>query len=171
MQHVNRVRELRNVYHSKRPGLIPNPDLPHTRSHADKGFPVVRIPTTLNHENLVARARTRLLGKGGQVLLGATDKPNGLHGMKLYVYSYVRACGLRIATDGFDLRHTWASWHVQRGTPLYVVQKMGAWESEGMVRRYAHLAPSHLRQHAEVLTEVLNGTITAQPGNEKGASA
>jgi hypothetical protein len=48
---------------------------------------------------------------------------------------------------------------------------MGAWESEGMVRRYAHLAPAHLRQHAEVLTEVLNGTITAQPGNEKGASA
>ena len=69
-----------------------------------------------------------------------------------------------------DLRHTWASWHVQRGTPLYVVQEMGAWESEGMVRRYAHLAPAHLRQHAEVLTEVLNGTITAQSGNEKGAS-
>ncbi len=67
-----------------------------------------------------------------------------------------------------DLRHTWASWHVQRGTPLYVVQEMGAWESEGMVRRYAHLAPAHLRQHAEVLTEVLNDTITAQASNEKG---
>jgi hypothetical protein len=37
-----------------------------------------------------------------------------------------------------------------------------------MVRRYAHLAPAHLRQHAEVLTEVLNDTNTAQASNEKG---
>jgi len=69
-----------------------------------------------------------------------------------------------------DLRHTWASWRVQRSTRLNVVQEMGAWESERMVRRYAHLAPAHLRQHAEVLTEVLNDTITALFSNEQEAS-
>lgn len=57
-----------------------------------------------------------------------------------------------------DLRHTWASWLVQHGTPLYVVQEMGAWESSEMVRRYAHLAPAHLAKHAEVVAGILNGT-------------
>ena len=43
-----------------------------------------------------------------------------------------------------DLRHTWASWHVQAGTPIYELQQLGGWESAEMVRRYAHLAPEHL---------------------------
>ena len=38
-----------------------------------------------------------------------------------------------------DLRHTWASWHVQNGTPLFALQELGGWESAEMVRRYAHL--------------------------------
>jgi integrase len=45
-----------------------------------------------------------------------------------------------------DLRHTWASWHVQRGTPLHVLQELGGWQSAEMVRRYAHLAPEHLAE-------------------------
>lgn len=42
-----------------------------------------------------------------------------------------------------DLRHTWASWLIQSGVPLSVLQEMGGWESIEMVRRYAHLAPNH----------------------------
>ena len=45
-----------------------------------------------------------------------------------------------------DLRHTWASWHVQRGTPLHILQELGGWQSAEMVRRYAHLAPEHLAE-------------------------
>lgn len=47
-----------------------------------------------------------------------------------------------------DLRHTWASWHVQAGTPLLVLKELGGWSSLSMVERYAHLAPSHLAQHS-----------------------
>ena len=43
-----------------------------------------------------------------------------------------------------ELRHTWASWHVQAGTPLYVLQELGGWESVEMVRKYAHLSTAHL---------------------------
>jgi integrase len=44
-----------------------------------------------------------------------------------------------------DLRHTWASWHVQNGTPLHVLQELGGWSSFRMVQRYAHLSSEHLR--------------------------
>ncbi len=47
-----------------------------------------------------------------------------------------------------DLRHTWASWHAQAGTPFNALQEMGGWESAEMVRRYAHLAAEHLLEHA-----------------------
>jgi integrase len=53
-----------------------------------------------------------------------------------------------------DLRHTWASWHVQSGTPLYALQEMGGWESPEMVRRYAHLAADHLSPFAERLAQL-----------------
>lgn len=43
-----------------------------------------------------------------------------------------------------DLRHTWASWHVQNGTPIFALQELGGWVTEKMVRRYAHLAADHL---------------------------
>jgi integrase len=47
-----------------------------------------------------------------------------------------------------DLRHTWASWHVQNGTPLDRLQKLGGWEGIEMVLKYSHLAPEHLEQFA-----------------------
>ncbi|MFD1806159.1 tyrosine-type recombinase/integrase [Pasteurella oralis] len=51
-----------------------------------------------------------------------------------------------------DLRHTWASWHVQNGTPLMVLKELGGWESIEMVKRYAHLNATHLLQYANVGT-------------------
>jgi integrase len=48
-----------------------------------------------------------------------------------------------------DLRHTFASWHVQRGTPLYALKELGGWQTLEMVNRYAHLAPQHLKAYAE----------------------
>lgn len=50
-----------------------------------------------------------------------------------------------------DLRHTWASWHMQGGTPLFALQELGGWESAEMVRKYAHLAADHLAPWADRL--------------------
>jgi len=55
-----------------------------------------------------------------------------------------------------DLRHTWASWHVQAGTPLYTLKNLGGWETLEMVNKYAHLNAEHLLKFAD------NVTFTAQ---------
>lgn len=48
-----------------------------------------------------------------------------------------------------DLRHTWASWHVQNGTSLQELQQLGGWSEYEMVLRYAHLSSDHLKTAAE----------------------
>lgn len=50
-----------------------------------------------------------------------------------------------------DLRHTWASWHIQQGTPLHVLQELGGWAGPEMVQRYAHLSADHLKVYADQL--------------------
>lgn len=62
-----------------------------------------------------------------------------------------------------DLRHTWASWHVQNGTPLAVLQELGGWRSISMVQKYAHLGESHLAQWAGNIGIV--GTTPVQVAN------
>lgn len=47
-----------------------------------------------------------------------------------------------------DLRHVWACWHVQGGTPLFALQELAGWETEKMVRRYAHLSAEHVAAYA-----------------------
>ncbi|GAA0495926.1 site-specific integrase [Pigmentiphaga daeguensis] len=72
---------------------------------------------------------------------------------------FARACkAAKIEDFHFhDLRHTWASWHVQRGTPLMVLKELGGRERIEMVQKYAHLATSHLAAHAENVKFWSNG--------------
>lgn len=58
-----------------------------------------------------------------------------------------------------DLRHTWATWQRQAGTPTHELQQLGGWRTGAMVERYAHLAPDSLAQAASRLDAVLVATI------------
>lgn len=74
-----------------------------------------------------------------------------------------------------DLRHTWASWHVQAGTPLHVLQELGGWESVEMVRRYAHLSSEHLAGYVDRLSalrvvEMDQESYDSATANKKGLS-
>lgn len=54
-----------------------------------------------------------------------------------------------------DLRHTFASWVVQRGGTLPELKDLLGHSSLQMVMRYAHLAPEHLRSAVSRLDEAL----------------
>lgn len=65
--------------------------------------------------------------------------------------SFMAACiraGLGKFTDegyvGFTwhgLRHTWATWQAQNGTPLEVIKDLGGWTDMRMLENYAHHVP------------------------------
>lgn len=82
---------------------------------------------------------------------------------QVYVFTYqgrnVNGCNnhawkkalIRAGIENFrwhDLRHTWASWHIQNGTPLHILQELGGWSCYEMVQRYAHLSPGQLFEYA-----------------------
>ena len=65
-----------------------------------------------------------------------------------------------------DLRHTWASWHIQNGTSLYELQKLGGWKTMQCVMRYAHLANNQLKSTAEnVCIPLLSAANDAEAGS------
>lgn len=66
------------------------------------------------------------------------------------ILTWRRACEKADIQDfrWHDLRHTWASWHVQAGTRLQTLMELGGWSSYEMVLRYAHLAGEHLHAAA-----------------------
>lgn len=77
----------------------------------------------------------------------------------------------KIGRPGFrfhDLRHTWASWHVQAGTPLHALQKLGGWSSYEMVLRYAHLDGHSLAGYAENVVSAWNKIGPGENGDKNG---
>jgi integrase len=83
------------------------------------------------HKRIVFPYQGRAMARQGEATWEAACKAAGLKNFRWH-----------------DLRHTWASWHVQAGTPLAVLQELGGWRSYAMVLRYSHLAPSHVAAYA-----------------------
>lgn len=110
------------------------------QAKAGKGIPVPLSADAVN----VLRSQ---FGKHPEFVFTYHGKPIQQIGTKAWRNALTRA-GIQ-DFRWHDLRHTWASWHVQSGTPLYAVQELGGWASADMVRRYAHLSAEHLASHAQ----------------------
>ena len=71
-----------------------------------------------------------------------------------------------------DLRHTWATWHAQSGTPGLMLQSLGGWQDPRMVRHYTHLAGLDLLAHANAIrvppidrTKIAQSNPNPKPGD------
>lgn len=130
-----------------------------------------------------AKARRAIHVPLNSVAMDVLTRQIGKHPVRVFTYKghpiawantrQWRAALKRAEIEDFrwhDLRHTWASWLAQRGTPLNVLQELGGWETEAMVRRYAHLAPAQLVEHSERVASMLSGTNLAQRGEKRRES-
>lgn len=68
-----------------------------------------------------------------------------------------------------DLRHTWATWQRQSGTPTHELQRLGGWKTGAMVERYAHLAPDHLTTAAGRINNLVPSYDSATLEKRKGS--
>ena len=117
--------------------------------HADQSKSSKAIFVPLNSEALtVVRSQ---IGKHPERVFSYNGKSVEIANTKAW-----RAALTRAGIENFrwhDLRHTWASWHIQNGTPVHVLQELGGWSDYSMVLRYAHLAPEHLAEYANRITD------------------
>jgi integrase len=130
--------------------------------HPDQAKARKAIPVPLNAE--AASLISKQVGKHATHVFSYRGAPITQVSTKAWYAALERA---RIEDFRWhDLRHTWASWHVQNGTPLFALQELGGWESPEMVRRYAHLTAEHLAPYADrlgaVLAERIHGTNPSQ---------
>ncbi len=102
--------------------------------------------------------------------------------MNRYYRKAVREAGIEWAT-WHDLRHTFASRLAMRGVPLQTIAALLRHSTTNLVKRYAHLSPSYLKDAAEevsvygqdekdhhqraVIEPVSDGTVTKSGTEEK----
>src|SRR3954452_16636498 len=105
-----------------------------------------------------------------EVAVAVLQRQQGKHKSRVFTYrgkplnsantrtwrKALKACGIR-DFRWHDLRHTWATWLRQADVPTWVLQELGGWKSETMVRRYAHLSVKHLAPYADQL--ILPNTV------------
>jgi len=124
--------------------------------HPDQAKARRAIPVPLNVQAVAVLQKQ--LGKHRERVFTFRGNPVAATTTKAWYDAVVRA-GVQ-PLRFHDLRHTFASWHVQQGTPLSVLQELGGWQSSSMVSRYAHLGAEHLAPWNDRLA--IYGTNPAQ---------
>lgn len=65
-----------------------------------------------------------------------------------------RSSGTYTGFTWHGLRHSWATWHAQNGTPLEILRELGAWaDTKMLTERYAHHVPGMKARFADNFKE------------------
>ncbi len=114
---------------------------------ADEAKSGVQLDLPMNDSAVSAVYHAQaLVGDGDLVFPGADGKPKDDCATTVW-----RQALKDVGINRFrwhDLRHTWATWHAQGGTPLAVIMKLGGWSSYSSVLRYAKYLPETTQQYA-----------------------
>ena len=124
------------------------------RGHDSKNRRPISVPLNDTAMSIL----TRQIGKHPERVFSFRGKPINSVNTKAW-----QAARKRAGIDDFrwhDLRHTWATWQRQAGTPTHELQRLGGWKTGAMVERYAHLAPESLAVAASRLDSVLGAAAT-----------
>ncbi|MDZ4251403.1 MAG: site-specific integrase [Sulfuritalea sp.] len=102
--------------------------------------------------------------------VGVLQRQWGKHPVRVFTYAgrplnaantkAWRAALERAGVEDFrwhDLRHTWATWQREAGTPTHELQHLGGWKNGAMVERYAHLGADQLGVAADRLNGKMAG--------------
>ena len=114
-------------------------------------------PNDVRDGAVYVRAETTKSSKGRIIPLPASIKDfftTATFDYKHDIKNSFRGAMKRAGISNFrfhDLRHTYASWLVQSGVDLYVVQQLLGHASIVMTQRYAHLAPNALKDAVDRL--------------------
>lgn len=114
-----------------------------------------RIPMTDGAEEVLRRLEEERdgHGPGEHVLKGYNGGPlNGRYASQRFKH-YIRKAELDERFSFHSLRHTCASWLVQRGVSLPVVQAILGHSDPSTTERYAHMAPDAMKQAISVLDD------------------
>jgi integrase len=102
-------------------------------------------PRTIPLEDALSVLDRQPSQTGRWVFPGPTGRPLRVDNASKRINQFARDAGI----EGFtthDLRHTYASWYVQRGGDLYRLQRILGHSGPAMTQRYAHLQIDDLRE-------------------------
>ena len=114
-----------------------------------------RKPIAIPLNNVAIEVLRQQLGNHPERVFTYLGRPFAAANTKAWKKALIRA-----GIEDFrwhDLRHTWATWQRQAGTPTHELQRLGGWKTAAMVERYAHVAPGDLAHAASRMNAVFNG--------------